>query len=402
MMDDVYDKIENVAEKIKKDLINEEKKKYKDILTEKAENLLDFKIWRKKFFIIWYSQRVYKGVLKIIKVRKVLMNFRTLIKLLALLAIAGALIWAAIIFIYKPIYSVTLNGEFLGYCEDKAEMQNRINEYMDNGSGENVAFVEINDLPEYKMCLLKKGITTDDDEIFQKVIEKGKNYYTYYAMVVNGEEKLYVKNLEEAEAVLQELKDKDSANKDNITIEEKYNTELATLVAKEDAVNQLYEEKQIESKVMVASTATNRKTSNRVSTSTRVSSGKANLGITLIEPISGIITARYGERSSVRSSAHTGLDIAAPAGTPIKAAASGTVVFAGRKGSYGKMIVVSHGNGVQTYYAHCSSLVASVGQTVSQGQVIAKVGSTGNSTGNHLHLEVRVNGQSYNPQKYVY
>ena len=330
------------------------------------------------------------------------MNFRTLIKLLALLAIAGALIWVAIIFIYKPIYSVTLNGEFLGYCEDKAEMQNRINEYMDNGSGENVAFVEINDLPEYKMCLLKKGITTDDDEIFQKVIEKGKNYYTYYAMVVNGEEKLYVKNLEEAEAVLQELKDKDSANKDNITIEEKYNTELATLVAREDAVNQLYEEKQIESKVMVASTATNRKTSNRVSTSTRVSSGKANLGITLIEPISGIITARYGERSSVRSSAHTGLDIAAPAGTPIKAAASGTVVFAGRKGSYGKMIVVSHGNGVQTYYAHCSSLVASVGQTVSQGQVIAKVGSTGNSTGNHLHLEVRVNGQSYNPQKYVY
>ena len=161
-------------------------------------------------------------------------------------------------------------------------------------------------------------------------------------------------------------------------------------------------DRQVESKVMVASTATNRKTSNRVSTSTSVSSAKANLGITLIEPISGIITARYGERSSVRSSAHTGLDIAAPAGTPIKAAASGTVVFAGRKGSYGKMIVVSHGNGVQTYYAHCSSIVASVGQTVSQGQVIAKVGSTGNSTGNHLHLEVRVNGQSYNPQKYVY
>ena len=125
----------------------------------------------------------------------------------------------------------------------------------------------------------------DAKKAIKEVIEKGKNYYTYYAMVVNGEEKLYVKNLEEAEAVLQELKDKDSANKDNITIEEKYNTELATLVAKEDAVNQLYEEKQIESKVMVASTATNRKTSNRVSTSTRVSSGKANLGITLIEPI---------------------------------------------------------------------------------------------------------------------
>lgn len=330
------------------------------------------------------------------------MNFRTLIKLIAILAVAGALIWGTIIFLYKPIYSVTLNGEFIGYCEDKTQMQNRINNYMESGDGENVAFVEINDLPEYKMCLLKKGIETNDDQIFNKVIERGKDYYTYYAMVVNGEEKLYVKNLQEAEAILQELKDKNSANKDNITIEEKYNTELATFVAKEDAVNQLYQERQIESKIMVADATTNRKANNRVSTSTKVSRGKASLGITLIEPVQGRITAKYGEKSSVRSSVHTGLDIATPGGTPIKAAASGTVVFSGRKGSFGKMLVISHGNGVQTYYAHCSKLLANVGDKVSQGEVIANVGSTGNSTGNHLHLEVRVNGQSYNPQKYVY
>ena len=363
---------------------------------------------RKKFIKIKINinEDIYSfikiGVLKIIKARKVLMNFRTLIKLLAILAVAGVLIWAAIIFIYKPIYSVTLNGQFLGYCEDKTEMQNRINEYMDNGSGDNVAFVEINDLPEYKMCFLKKGITTNDDDIFNKVISNGKNYYTYYALAVNGEDKVYVKDLDESESVLQELKDKDSANKDNITIEEKYNTELATLVAKEDAVNQLYQEKQpVDDKIMVAS-VTNRSTNNRISTSTKVSKGKVNLGITLIEPISGIITAKYGEVSGVRSSAHTGLDIAAPKGTSIKAAASGTVVFAGRKGTFGLMVAISHGNGVQTYYAHCSKLLVSVGQTVSQGDVIAQVGSTGNSTGNHLHLEVRVNGQSYNPQKYVY
>ena len=306
------------------------------------------------------------------------MNFRTLIKLIAILAVAGALIWGTIIFLYKPIYSVTLNGEFIGYCEDKTQMQNRINNYMESGDGENVAFVEINDLPEYKMCLLKKGIETNDDQIFNKVIERGKDYYTYYAMVVNGEEKLYVKNLQEAEAILQELKDKNSANKDNITIEEKYNTELATFVAKEDAVNQLYQERQIESKIMVADATTNRKANNRVSTSTKVSRGKASLGITLIEPVQGRITAKYGEKSSVRSSVHTGLDIAAPGGTPIKAAASGTVVFSGRKGSFGKMLVISHGNGVQTYYAHCSKLLANVGDKVSQGEVIANVGSTGN------------------------
>ncbi len=322
-------------------------------------------------------------------------------KLLAILAIGGLIIFAAIMLIYKPIYSVTLNGEFIGYCTDKTEMQNRINAYMDEGSGENVAFVEISDLPEYNMCLLKKGLTTDDNGIFNKVISGGKNYYTYYALVEDDKEKLYVKTLEEAEKTLEELKDKKSANIDDITIEEKYDTELAKLSSKEDAVSKLYkEEKKDYNRVMLAST--NRSISTRVSTSTKISSGKANLGIKLIEPVKGVITGRYADISSVRSSAHTGLDIAAPRGTKISAAASGTVVFAGTKGSFGKMVVISHGNGVQTYYAHCSSLLVSKGDTVKQGQAIAKVGKTGNATGNHLHFEVRVNGQSYNPQKYIY
>lgn len=322
-------------------------------------------------------------------------------KLLAILAIGGLIIFAAIMLIYKPIYSVTLNGEFIGYCTDKTEMQNRINAYMDEGSGENVAFVEISDLPEYNMCLLKKGLTTDDDGIFNKVISRGKNYYTYYALVEDDKEKLYVKTLEEAEKTLEELKDKKSSNIEDITIEEKYDTELAKLSSKEDAVSKLYkEEKKDYNRVMLAST--NRSISTRVSTSTKISSGKANLGIKLIEPVKGVITGRYADISSVRSSAHTGLDIAAPRGTKISAAASGTVVFAGTKGSFGKMVVISHGNGVQTYYAHCSSLLVSKGDTVKQGQAIAKVGKTGNATGNHLHFEVRVNGQSYNPQKYIY
>ena len=139
-----------------------------------------------------------------------------------------------------------------------------------------------------------------------------------------------------------------------------------------------------------------------MNTNTTTSSRKTSLGISLIRPISGTITSRFGARSSIRSSAHTGLDISAPTGTPIKAAASGTVTFAGWKGSYGYMLVISHGSGVQTYYAHCNKLYASVGQTVSQGETIAAVGSTGNSTGPHLHLEVRVNGVAYNPQNYVY
>ena len=118
--------------------------------------------------------------------------------------------------------------------------------------------------------------------------------------------------------------------------------------------------------------------------------------------MSGTITSRFGAVSSRRVSRHTGLDIAASTGTKIKACAGGTVTFSGYKGSYGYMIVVNHGNGVETYYGHCSKLYVKAGQQVNQGDVIAAVGNTGNSTGPHLHLEIRLNGVAYNPQNYLY
>ena len=98
---------------------------------------------------------------------------------------------------------------------------------------------------------------------------------------------------------------------------------------------------------------------------------------------------------------HTGIDIGAGYATNILAADSGTVIVAGyNAGGYGNYVVVSHGDGYSTLYAHCSSLCVSKGQYVTKGQVIAKVGSTGMSTGNHLHFEVLVNGQSTNPAAY--
>lgn len=304
-----------------------------------------------------------------------------------------------VFFVYHPIYAVYVDGDLIGYSENKAKLQTKINNYMDEGDGENVEFVDIEQLPQYKLCLLKKNIITNDDEIFEEIKNTGTNYYTYYAIVENGEEKAYLAKLEDAQNVLKELSEKNSENKDKISIEQKYETSLNDFVTSEEAVASLY--KKVTVKRQVASTVTSRGTE-KISTSTAISNARPELGVNLVKPVSGKITARYGEKSSVRSSAHTGLDIANSHGTPIKAAAGGTVVFSGTKGSYGKMVIISHGNGVQTYYGHCSSLDVSVGQTVSQGQVIAKMGSTGNSTGNHLHLEIRVNGSSINPQKYLY
>ena len=122
-------------------------------------------------------------------------------------------------------------------------------------------------------------------------------------------------------------------------------------------------------------------------------------GIILSKPVKGSITYRYGMRWG-RS--HTGLDIAANQGTPIYACSKGTVEYVGSYYGYGNLVIVNHGNGIQTYYGHCSKIYVSKGQEVTKDTVLAAVGSTGNSTGPHLHLEIRKDGIPQNPQKYLY
>lgn len=341
--------------------------------------------------------------------KKVLVHTRRGIKFTILFMIAAFLIIGIIAFLYKPTYSVFIKGEQVGYTGDRTKLQHKINDYVSNGdeTNQNVAFVQLSDLPEYKLCLLKKNIITNDEEIFNKIKEEGTTYYRYYAIVDNQEEKLYVSNFEEAEGVINSLKEKNSSNVDNISIVEKYETEMRDLVSSEEAISKLYVE---QPKTVTVAKNTTKKISNSnkyastgsVNTALTTSTAKANLGISLIRPVSGIITSRFGAGSSIRRSSHTGLDIATSTGTPIQAAAAGTVTFSGYKGSYGNMIVITHSNGVQTYYGHCSQLYVSAGATVAQGQTIGAVGSTGNSTGPHLHLEVRVNGVAHNPQNYVY
>ena len=121
-------------------------------------------------------------------------------------------------------------------------------------------------------------------------------------------------------------------------------------------------------------------------------------------PASGSITSYFGGRKSpggIGSTNHKGIDIANRYGTPIYAADGGTVIYAGWMSGYGYLVQISHGNGVVTYYGHNSRLLVSVGQHVYKGQQIAKMGSTGNSTGNHCHFEIRVNGVAKNPLNYL-
>jgi murein DD-endopeptidase MepM/ murein hydrolase activator NlpD len=129
-------------------------------------------------------------------------------------------------------------------------------------------------------------------------------------------------------------------------------------------------------------------------------------GGVMMWPLNGYynISSGYGARTSPiygSSEVHRGIDIPAPRGTSVLAASEGTVIFAGWNNSYGNMIIIDHGGGISSVYAHNSSLVAREGQNVKRGDVISKVGSTGDSTGNHLHFEVRVNGAHTSPLKYL-
>lgn len=119
---------------------------------------------------------------------------------------------------------------------------------------------------------------------------------------------------------------------------------------------------------------------------------------TYIRPYWGIVTSNYGYRGR---EFHTGVDFAGPTGSSIAAADGGTVTFAGWNGNYGRCVIISHGNGIETLYAHCSSLLVKSGQKVAKGETIARLGSTGRSTGPHVHFEVRKNGKHVNPWNYI-
>jgi murein DD-endopeptidase MepM/ murein hydrolase activator NlpD len=115
-------------------------------------------------------------------------------------------------------------------------------------------------------------------------------------------------------------------------------------------------------------------------------------------PVLGPVTSPFGWRWGRM---HEGIDIGVPSGTPIRAAAAGTVIYAGWLGGYGNLTVIDHGGGIATAYGHQSSLAAGNGASVAQGQVIGYVGSTGHSTGAHLHFEVRANGVPQDPLGYL-
>lgn len=294
---------------------------------------------------------------------------------------------SVIAFKYKPVYAISVSGEVIGYVSNKAKLEERINNEILAHKG-NVAFVTMNAVPSYKLEFIGGSVQTNDDEIMDLLKQKTETTYKYYAVIFNRETKAYVNTLEEAQSLVAEIKGEYSNNPElDIGISEYYTVNIDDAQKIEEGANVELAKANVENSV-----------NEYILREARTVNG-VYLETT---PVSGVVTSRFGSIESVRYGAHTGLDIGAATGTPIKATAPGTVTHASWMGSYGNLVIISHGNGIETYYAHCSRIAVTKGQQVNSGDIISYVGSTGNSTGPHLHFEVRINGTPVNPQKYLY
>ncbi len=338
-------------------------------------------------------------------------------KTLKLVIIGSTIVLTVVCIKYKPGYKVTISGETVGFIENRKVIEAKIEKYMNNTDG-SIAFREINELPKYEFKLVDRKTQIDEKEVMLAVKDAITTTYKLYAVTVEGEQKAVVESQEKAENLINEIKAGVNAEIDlKLGIIENYTTEY-NVDSEEVAKNSLneikvakvteYETKKAEEAkaaeqaAALAKAKSSKSRSYATATTTSVDpSGNLN-GMSLSIPVNGSISSRFGSRSSIRSTIHTGLDIATSSGTGIRPIATGTVVYAAYRGSYGKLIIIDHGNGVQSYYAHCSAIYVTPGQAVDTATTIGAVGSTGNSTGPHLHLEIRLNGEPLNPQNYLY
>ena len=304
------------------------------------------------------------------------------IKFFNIALIAIGFIIAIILIKYKPMYEVKIEGTTIGYVENKKSLNEKIQENVEKYSRDNIENAELTATPEYELKLVNKSQDENEDEVIIALQNELEITYKYYEIASNNEVIENVKDEETAEKLVNEIKEL-SNNEVELTINEKTTKALEKIqiddleVAKENTVEKL-----------------------NIDTTESIADINGIKVATL--PVTGTISSRYGVSSKIRVSTHTGLDIAATTGTPIKVVADGTVAFAAYSGSYGYLVKVDHGNGVETWYGHTSKILVKEGQEVKAGDTIALVGSTGNSTGPHLHFEVSINGEHVNPQKYLY
>ena len=311
-------------------------------------------------------------------------------KFIKTVIIATIFILLILVIKYKPAFSVSYQGNVIGYVDNKDEFQKLVNEKILTSNDEKVAFVSLDNISYFSEFVSRNCV--NENFVFDKLKSEAKNYYKVYEVYGSKEndESVYYNSIEDAQNYIDLINSKYS----DVDDEFKINTLYVENEVSEDTIKQAKEKLEESLNAKVA----------EINKQKEIDSKTINGVYIASVPVSnGHITSRFGSRESIRNHTHKGIDIAASYGTNIKAVADGTIEYASyNSGGYGNLVIIDHGNGIKTYYGHCSKLCVSVGQKVNAGDVIAKVGSTGNSTGNHCHFEIRVNSTQIDPQKYVY
>lgn len=329
-------------------------------------------------------------------IRRVKKTIKDMHRLISLILFLVVLLLLSLFFAFRPIYGVTYKGKFIGYSTNVFDLQDSISKELLKGD-KNATFYDLEEPIEYKLQFMKKGLKLNDD-IISDLKKEAVAVYKYFLIKEGNDTKYYYSKYEDAQTVINSLKDKKSTNYKNFKIDVAYFKEQKEEKEIKLAIEELYiplkRRPQFSEKIAVSST---------FSSFRKISYSKIPIGITLASPISGPITSHFQPNRRIfgRVSPHTGIDIGRPTGTKAFAAQDGTVVFSAYNGAYGNMVEISHGNGVNTIYAHLSKISVSKGSEVKKGEVIGLVGSTGRSTGSHLHFEIRIHGTAVNPIFYV-
>lgn len=300
---------------------------------------------------------------------------------------------------YKPTVKAYIEGKFVGYFSSEQQFDEVYNDLVTEKQNiDSNVKVYLESEPTFETSYTRDSLIAKQN-VYTNLRAEIKTEYTVYEVAVDGENKMKFDNQDEAEKYAENLKSE--VSKLNVEVKEEKvedKGEITTVERADSILKDIVDRnKPVETPKATVSNTTNTTKKSNVTTA-------PTIGATSVQATGGGVWPTVNRRINCQYmgySGHTGIDLGGAVGTAIYAYKSGTVTFAGWGNGYGLHIRIDHGNGMTTYYAHCSELFASVGQQVTEGQMIAKIGMTGYTTGPHLHFEVRLNGVPVNPYPYI-
>lgn len=324
--------------------------------------------------------------------------------ILALVLIFSAVL-VTVLNTYKPTVKAYIGGKFVGYFSSEQQFDEVYNDLVTEKQNiDSNVKVYLESEPTFETSYTRDSLISNQN-VYTNLRAEMKTEYTVYEVAVDGDNKMKFDTKDDANKYADSLKTE--VSKLNVEVKEEKVEEKGEITSIERADVILKDivdrNKPVETPKATITANSSNTTKSNTNSSSNVQKAET-IGATSVQPTGGGVWPTVNRRINCQYmgySGHTGIDLGGAIGTAIYAYKSGTVSFAGWGSGYGLHVKIDHGNGMTTYYAHCSELFVSVGQQVTEGQMIAKIGMTGYTTGPHLHFEVRFNGVPTNPYPYI-